>query len=208
MVRRLLLSLTLVWWGAACGSFPDAERLASDPDHGDLACVACHDGETVNGRLADVPPRTCSSADCHRTDNPAVVTLSTVEFEHRGHGATEDIPIGCAGCHAHDEGAEPLYTDQSSCALCHREEMSGANVADCVTCHTGSAEAFTSQGLAVPREERNWIANDCVRCHRDVVSADEQVAISTCHTCHSDRQAAVEGLAHVDQGQVPGIGGS
>jgi len=70
--------------------------------------------------------------------------------------------------------------------------MSGENVADCLTCHTGEAEAFTSQGLAVPHEERSWISNDCVRCHYDVVAADQQVGIETCSACHTDGNAAVQ----------------
>jgi len=195
MVRRLLLILTLAGMGAACTSLQDPERAALDPDHGELACRACHDGEAVNGRLPDVPGRTCSSADCHRSDNPAVVTLETVEFEHRGHASTEEMPLGCAGCHTHDAGVEPLRAEEESCALCHREEMSGAAVSDCMTCHTGTARAFTSQGLAVPHEDRSWISSDCVRCHYDVAAIDEEVEVATCNDCHRDDEAAIrEGI--------------
>lgn len=187
MGRFVLLTATLL---GASGCSLGEETPGTEPvGHEAIACQACHQGGEVGDRVAAVPSSTCSSADCHGSDNPQRVMVGSVEFDHRGHGSTGDLALGCAGCHTHSDGIEELWTEEEPCALCHREEMSGASGADCKSCHAGDSQGFTSQGVEVPHEGQSWIAGACVRCHYDVSEAEREVSSVRCSACHEEAEA-------------------
>jgi hypothetical protein len=204
MGRYALLTAALLGAGS-CTVADDGQPPSAA--HADLACAECHAGGSSDVGMASVPTSTCARSDCHRTDNPARVALSTVEFEHRSHGSTGEVALGCAGCHAHASGSDDLVADLGSCALCHRDELLGERPRDCERCHVGDHDATTSQGVTVPHEGLSWTGGDCVRCHYDVSEPESDVSIRRCATCHIDvrevTRAALGEDVHPDHSGVP-----
>lgn len=172
----------------ACSTEPG--RLDTDPDHGNLACATCHRGELADRGMASVPAASCASGDCHGGAVPDEVHVATVTFEHRSHGAGSGIALGCAGCHSHDVGSQPLTGSTDACGLCHADQQSGEGGQDCGVCH-GHPEhvTLTSQGLPVPHQSLPWISRACVRCHYDVTDPTPQVSMARCAACHQGVQA-------------------
>lgn len=173
----------------ACAPEQAPPRTAGDP-HAGLACAECHDGGLADRELAAVPPGACTRSGCHNGGGPQEVTLRTVTFEHREHGSTETTTLGCAGCHAHTAGGEPLTAGAATCGLCHADELSGARGEDCRLCHTTlSHEGLTSQGVAIPHEGLPWIEGGCLRCHYAVSKPVKEVSLTRCASCHDDVDA-------------------
>ncbi len=172
------------------------EQPPPDPSrggHADLACATCHQGGLADRTLAAVPPETCQGSACHAHDIPGEVVLSSVRFTHRGHGSTETLTVGCAGCHHHSSGDEPITAGPETCGLCHVEELSGARGEDCRLCHTApNHEGMTSQGLPVPHQGLPWIEGGCLRCHYAVARPVHQVSLARCVRCHEDATAVTE----------------
>lgn len=166
---------------------PDA---SGDTGHADLTCVTCHQGDVADTGMPSVPRSTCARSDCHGQSIPAEVTLSNVTFQHRSHGADAAVALGCAGCHTHETGKEPLTAGADACGLCHAGEMKGDEGEECAECH-GHPEhvTMTSQGVPVPHEGLPWVSHSCVRCHYDVSEPPQQVPISRCQNCHHDVEA-------------------
>jgi hypothetical protein len=190
MGRDPLLTLfgALVLAVAACGS--DAVRRADGDPHGGLACAECHRGGLADRQLAAVPPETCTGSGCHENDVPGEVTLATVRFTHRDHGSSESLVLGCAGCHTHASGSEPLHAGPETCGLCHVEELSGTRGEDCHVCHTAPTHAgVTTQGLAIPHQGLPWIQGGCLRCHYAVARPVHEVSLGRCVRCHDDTAA-------------------
>lgn len=197
MGRRLLLTVVVLAC-ASCAPAADWGGTVAEGRHEGLACGDCHAGADVGDRVPSVPAATCSSAGCHEAEGPQTVTMATVEFEHRGHASTEDLPMGCAGCHTHEEGQDELVADTGSCALCHSEELTGANTADCRSCHVGDPVGATSQGVTVPHEGLPWISGGCVRCHYDVAPPRAEVSMASCAACHVEPEAELRDALQED----------
>jgi hypothetical protein len=185
----LLAPALLLLGCTACATEEAPQRTAGDP-HAAIACSACHQGGLADRELAAVPSGACTQSGCHGDGVPAQVTLQTVTFEHRGHGSTEAMALGCAGCHAHAAGDAPLEAGAGTCGLCHAEELSGARGEDCRLCHsTLMHEGTTSQGVAVPHEGLPWIEGGCLRCHYAVAEPVHDVSLVRCAGCHEDVDA-------------------
>jgi hypothetical protein len=188
----------------ACGLVAACEPVepvsgADEPAHGELACRACHSGGVADIGLAAVPTAACTSSGCHATKIPATVELATARFEHRSHGSTEDLALGCAGCHTHTRGSEPLTASVDACALCHREAISGSNGEDCRTCHRNrSHEAETSQGARMTHASSAWTAGRCVRCHYDLAEPLPVVSTAACAACHEEPLAVTRAAIGAD----------
>lgn len=206
-MRRTLAVAVLLGGAAGCAPGPGSRPIVLEGQHEGVTCRACHEPASAGRSVGPVPSESCSSSDCHRTDNPQTVTFASVVFEHRGHGATGEMPLGCAGCHTHDEGQAELETENESCALCHQPEMSGANTADCVVCHAEEVVGRTSQGVEVPHEGLPWIGGGCVRCHYDVAAEREPPGMAECASCHVEREVvlreALDGELHPEHTGVP-----
>jgi hypothetical protein len=172
------------------------ERPPPDPagnGHAGLACAACHQGGIADRELASVPPETCQGSDCHALDIPGEVVLSSVRFTHQGHGSTETLAVGCAGCHHHGSGEEPITAGPETCGLCHVEELAGARGEDCRLCHAApDHQGMTSQGLPVPHQGLPWIEGGCLRCHYAVARPVHEVSVARCAQCHEDATAATQ----------------
>lgn len=167
--------------------------------HAELACAACHQGDVADAGLPSVSPSTCTSSGCHGRNVPAEIRLSTVTFEHRGHGADADVALGCAGCHTHQSGGEPLTASVDACGLCHAEQMDGDDGQECARCHSRPDQVTsTSQGVPVPHEGLPWVSRSCVRCHYDVSEPPQQVPITRCRNCHYDLEATAAGAVGRD----------
>ena len=183
LLLRAAAACVAALWAAGCASGPRA----IDPEHPDLACVACHNGGLAASGLASVPGRTCLASDCHPDGGPAEVRLATVTFSHRNHADTAVVKPSCAGCHSHARGGEPLTASVDGCALCHIREIDGREAQDCQECHAQTQHvALTSQGLPLPHGGLPWVENTCVRCHYDVAAPPTEVSVSRCQTCHVD----------------------
>ncbi len=142
--------------------------------------------------MAATPRDACAAAGCHATDLPEVITLSTVRFNHRSHGGTGTVALGCAGCHGHRRGGEPLTGGSEACGLCHASELQGTHGEDCRTCHRSPMHyGITSQGAVVPHQDLPWIEGECVRCHYDVAAPRSSVSPARCGACHDDRTATL-----------------
>jgi hypothetical protein len=185
----LLAPAVIALAGAACAPDDAPQRTAGDP-HAAVACAECHQGGLADRELAAVPSGACTQSGCHKDGAPAQVTLQTVAFEHRSHGSTETIAVGCAGCHGHRAGGEPLTAGAETCGLCHADELSGARGEACRLCHTTLAHSgMTSQGVAIPHEGLPWIERGCLRCHYAVSEPVHEVSLSRCANCHDDVDA-------------------
>jgi hypothetical protein len=167
----------------------EAPRPEGDP-HSDLACTQCHQGGLADRSLAAVPRSACTGSGCHRDAIPGEVTLATVRFEHRSHGSTETLSLGCAGCHTHGSGDEPLSAGPETCGLCHHDELSGAQGEDCRLCHTAPTHAgYTGQDVAIPHQGLPWIEGGCLRCHYQVTTPVHEVSRDRCGACHEDLES-------------------
>lgn len=157
--------------------------------HAELTCVACHQGALADAGMAAVPGNTCTSSGCHGQSIPSEISVSTVTFEHRGHGAEADVAVGCAGCHTHRTGEAPLTAGVDACGLCHAEDLGGEQGQACAECHSRPEHVTaTSQGVPIPHEGLPWISRSCVRCHYDVAEPPHEVPIARCRACHTDLQ--------------------
>ena len=195
MGRRALLTLAATT-AVACG--PRVEpRADTGRAHAGLACAECHQGGLSEGRLPDVPPSTCTG--CHEDDLPTHVSLASVRFEHRSHGSTGELTVGCAGCHTHASGSEPIEAGAETCGLCHADQLSGARAEDCRTCHgTLDHQGVTSQGVEVPHRGLPWIEGGCLRCHYQVSRPVHEVDRARCAACHGDVDAVTRAGIGVD----------
>lgn len=166
-----------------------------DP-HGDVGCADCHTGDEADREVGAVPAATCTGSDCHPDAGPGEVRVSTVVFDHRNHGDTAAVQLGCAGCHVHESGEEPIRPTLDACGLCHADQLSGDDPAACMDCHQEPEHVpTTNQGVPVPHDELPWIREGCVRCHYDVSRPRSEVSIRTCGDCHDDvDRVAEEGI--------------
>lgn len=163
-----------------------------DSAHGELACAACHMGESAGRRTAAVPATSCASGDCHPDEGPATVVLDGTQLDHRMH-AEGTVATECAGCHVHVQGGEPLAVSTDACALCHAESIAGDG-AQCRACHVQPGHtSLTSQGVAVPHSSLPWVETGCVRCHYDVAAPPTGVATARCESCHAGDGAIERG---------------
>ena len=179
----LLILLSLASFACVAEETP---ATGGDP-HAGLACTECHQGGLSDRALAAVPRAACTGSGCHRDDIPGEVSLATVRFAHRSHGSSETLSLGCAGCHTHASGDEPLSAGPETCGLCHREELSGARGEDCRLCHTAPThDGYTSQAVAIPHQGLPWIEGGCLRCHYQVTTPVHEVSRDRCRTCHTD----------------------
>lgn len=172
------------------GCEPPVRSGSADP-HAGLACARCHDGGLADRSQAAVPAETCSASGCHDRDVPATVRLATVEFAHLNHGSTGQLAMGCAGCHTHGAGGEPLRAGPETCGLCHEDALDGDEGEDCRLCHaTPDHVGMTSQGVGIPHQGLPWIEGGCVRCHYAVSRPVHEVTLDRCAACHSSVEGA------------------
>ncbi|NNM33340.1 MAG: cytochrome c3 family protein, partial [Gemmatimonadetes bacterium] len=188
----LILALLALLLGCAA---PSGER---DPHaHDALSCNRCHAGGLAAKGLAGVDSGSCTTVGCHPDGGPEAARLDLVQFSHRGHGRDADTPPGCAGCHGHDEGEDPLRASLDSCVLCHRDDIVQVESRDCLLCHGEAVHTeVTSQGAPVRHAWSRNLENRCLRCHYDVGDAPIDVAVDRCTDCH----AASEDILRVGAG--------
>jgi hypothetical protein len=193
MGRHALLILLPALLLAGC------ERAASPPAegrdaHASLACTECHEGGLADGqKVAAVPSRACTRSGCHSVGGPEEVTLATVTFTHRHHGQSQGFAIGCAGCHTHASGSEPLTGSGDTCGLCHQKELSATRGEDCRLCHESPSHiGMTSQGVGVPHQGLPWIEGGCLRCHYEVTKPVHEVSMDRCRACHENVSAVAK----------------
>ena len=171
---------------AACSAGEVEQRLG----HQELPCAACHQGPLAGRDLASVPSATCGTSDCHGAGGPSFIELSSAAFDHRDHGPTDDFAIGCAGCHRHVEGTEPIEAGAATCGLCHQAELAGPQAEGCRVCHVDlSHQGVTSQGLVIPHEGFSSIGRGCLRCHFGVTEPIQETRVERCTECHQDTEA-------------------
>ncbi len=180
--------------GCAEPALQRTARADGDP-HADVSCSTCHDGPLAQVGEAAVPAQACTASGCHTDGGPREVKLSSVEFQHRGHGGDSTIvATACAGCHTHDAGNEPLVANVDACSLCHLNQQATGGGGECRTCHQAPSHVgFTSQGVEVPHQGLPWVEGGCVRCHYDVTRPPVEVSVTRCSSCHTDLDAAVAG---------------
>jgi len=159
--------------------------------HATLACAKCHQGSTSDRPLASVPPEACTASGCHDRGVASVTMLASVPFDHRRHAEEGGVAAGCAGCHVHEDGNDPLVAGPGTCGLCHADELTGDRPEGCRVCHAAPSHVgMTSQGVAVPHEGLPWIEGGCLRCHYQVATPVQHVDLARCTTCHADVAAA------------------
>ena len=204
MGRHLLLILLTALAAAACGEarvpdVPGDAEAAGVDRHAGLTCTACHRGPRAQRDLASVPSASCTASGCHTDAGPAEVTLASATFEHRNHGAEDSVAMGCAGCHGHASGSEPLSTGTDACGLCHVEQLDGTTPGDCTACHrVPDHVGATSQTVEIRHETMTWLEGECVRCHYDVSVPTIQVPGAACADCHTSLQALTARSVGVD----------
>jgi len=193
MGRRLLLScLCAAAFAGGCDRPDSARPRSPDDPHRDVACADCHSGVLVEADRAATPQAACTASGCHAEGGPRSVSLRSITFLHRNHGADSVVATACAGCHTHPSGLEPLTATVEPCALCHLSEQSAGNAGECRLCHTTLDHvAETSQGLALPHQGLPWVDGGCVRCHYDVTEAPVAVPLARCTACHADTERVV-----------------
>lgn len=185
MGRYPLLTLTALTV-LACEPVPPGPRTAGD-SHAGLACTECHNGGLADRSQAAVPDVSCATSDCHARSIPNTVTLSTVRFTHLDHGGTGALRVGCAGCHTHAAGGEPISAGAATCGLCHEDAVAATRGDDCRLCHaTPDHIGMTSQGVQVPHQGLPWIEGGCLRCHYAVAQPVHEVSVARCAACHTD----------------------
>jgi hypothetical protein len=192
MGRSALLTLVMALAGlASCA--PDTQRVAGSDPHASLACVQCHEGGLADFGEAAVPSEACAASGCHKDASVGQVTLASVNFDHQEHVADTTVAVGCAGCHTHSAGGEPLRAGPETCGLCHFKELSGARGAGCRLCHADPSHVgMTSQGVPVPHQGLPWIEGGCLRCHYAVARPVHEVSLARCAACHDDVDAATQ----------------
>ena len=180
-----------------CGDGDGGEVVTADGDpHVGIECAACHAGPGADRSLASVPAATCTTSGCHDDGAPEETEVGRVAFTHREHGLLEEPAVGCAGCHTHPSGDEPLRAGGSTCGLCHQEELTGGDAQECRSCHTLPTHiGFTSQEVPVPHADLPWIEDGCLRCHYDVSDPLRAVPLRSCADCHEDAAELGEALA-------------
>jgi predicted CXXCH cytochrome family protein len=100
--------------------------------------------------------------------------------------------MGCAGCHAHERGSDPLKAGVDACSVCHLSQQAAGLAGECRTCHVQPTHvAVASQGVEVPHRGLPWIEGGCIRCHFDVTEPPVEVALVRCVSCHADLDRAV-----------------
>jgi hypothetical protein len=162
----------------------------TDP-HASLACAQCHEGGLADHREPAVPSRACTASGCHSDDVVVTVRLATVTFNHQRHVSDSTVAIGCAGCHAHQAGGQPLTAGAETCGLCHAKELSQARGDDCRLCHSDpNWVGMTSQGVPIPHQDLPWIEGGCLRCHYEVTHPVHEVSLTRCAACHQNVDAA------------------
>jgi hypothetical protein len=192
---RAALLIALVLGLAACR--PDSVTVG----HEALACARCHQGGMSDRSIAAVPPETCSDGQCHAQLSTVAASARglAVRFEHSAHDSIEAIAVGCAGCHTHSEGEDPIPGDVGSCGLCHQEELAGPGGQGCRECHVDlTHEGVTSQGLVIPHQDFPSFAKGCLRCHFQVSEPVPEVAAERCTACHADRTEILEAGIGID----------
>jgi hypothetical protein len=188
---RLLLIVGLGLVLAGCEQILPAR----DAGHAALACASCHQGPRGERGRASVPSATCTSAGCHGDGGPAEVRMATVAFPHRDHARGAPVELGCAGCHTHVQGEDPIWASVDSCALCHLGQLTGAESQECRLCHQQPDHSrLTSQGVAISHSQLPWVEIGCVRCHYDLATPEVRVETQVCHQCH-DRLDRLHQLA-------------
>lgn len=181
----------------ACAPAPPPPTDA--PPHADLACAECHQGGVADRAQPATPPDACTAAGCHRSDIPGEVLLASVRFPHRGHGEDAEVAVGCASCHRHDAGEEPLRAGPENCGLCHEEDVGGTTATGCRTCHAPPTHtAVTSQGVPIPHQGLPWIEGGCLRCHYEVATPLHAVPMERCSACHDEPDVLLGTAAGVD----------
>ncbi len=208
MGRVVLLTALAAVGALATACVPDSSGEQVTAGHEELTCAACHAGNLSDRGLASVPETTCRSSECHARGGPIEIRLSTTVFGHRAHGSDSEIVVGCAGCHSHAEGVDPLTAGVDACALCHAEEMASAEGRQCSLCHgLPDHTGWTSQGVAVPHDALPRLGGSCTRCHYDVVRPPTDVSAERCRACHDEGSAVLaSGIAEDLHPSHPGIG--
>jgi hypothetical protein len=189
MGRYSLLTLAALTALAACGR--EGPRVATGRDpHASLACAQCHEGGLADHGEPAVPSGACEASGCHTDDDVGRVTLAAVSFDHQQHVHDTTVATGCAGCHTHKEGGQPLTAGPETCGLCHFKELSGGRGDDCRLCHSDPNHVgMTSQGLPIPHQGLPWIEGGCLRCHYEVSRPVHEVSLTRCSQCHDDVDA-------------------
>ncbi len=176
---------------AASGVSTEPTRPAASDPHALLACVQCHKGGLVGHRQPGVPTEACTASGCHKNDVVGTVALTSVRFDHQSHVTDTTVAVGCAGCHTHEAGGQPLTAGPETCGLCHYEQLSGARGEECRLCHADpNWVGMTSQSVPVPHEGLPWIEGGCLRCHYEVTRPVHQVSLARCAACHEDVDVA------------------
>ncbi|HSJ10363.1 MAG TPA: cytochrome c3 family protein, partial [Longimicrobiales bacterium] len=173
----------------------EGAAVATDP-HAELPCAACHTGGLTDGRRAAVPKESCATSGCHQEGGPPEVSTATATFNHRDHGQDGEIAMACAGCHTHDDGAQPLRVSSDGCALCHLTDLRSSQPDDCRLCHQQPKHvAMSSQALPIPHSALPWVETGCVRCHYDVAEPATRVTLARCTDCHvNDTTVIAKGI--------------
>jgi len=189
MGRYSLLTLAALTALAACGRESPRVTAGRDP-HASLACAQCHEGGLADHGESAVPSGACEASGCHKDDGVGQVTLASVRFDHQAHAHDTTVAIGCAGCHVHREGGQPLTAGPETCGLCHFKELSGGRGDDCRLCHSDPNHVgMTSQGVPIPHQGLPWIEGGCLRCHYEVSRPRHEVSLTRCSECHDDVDA-------------------
>ncbi len=167
-----------------------------DAPHRDVSCARCHAGALSERPVASVPSETCST--CHV--DIAAPGADANGFDHDVHLDTAQVPMGCAGCHTHSGGNEPVSQGRGTCVLCHQDQMEGEGGEDCTACHREvDTVAMTSQGVPIQHQAVAWIQDECLRCHYEVTGPGAtDVDGSVCATCHDASDPVGSPNGHTD----------
>jgi hypothetical protein len=150
---------------------------ASGP-HGNLVCVACHDGVLSDRDLPHVSLEACT--ECHQVEG---IPTGVWGFDHKQHQDAAPFAVGCAGCHSHTRGVDELNSGQTACELCHRDDLESSQELACRSCHEAvPARVETSQGVEITHGASNWMEDACLRCHYQV--SLPAAPASGCSDCH------------------------
>lgn len=189
MGRYSLLTLATLVGLAGCGRQAPRVAAGSDP-HASLACAQCHEGGLADQGEPAVPSEACAASGCHKDDAVGRVALASVSFDHQRHATDTTVAVGCAGCHTHRAGGQPLTAGPETCGLCHSKELSGSRGDDCRVCHSDPNHVgMTSQDVPVPHQGLPWIEGGCLRCHYEVARPVHEVPLTRCAECHEDVDA-------------------
>ena len=192
--------------GFATQTMPEALHGASgfvlDPSHTDVACIACHAGDSCR-----VPIR---GTGIHAGE---VIAKASFELRFQKPGARDD----CRACHDDPHGdefeASMLVSGAEQCGVCHEPERFSPSIVDvklhasarlpldgahaavaCFSCHTAAEDLPT----ATPRFLD--ASTSCADCHTDIhegklasVPADlnGEVGCARCHTSADFGQVAL-----------------